>query len=231
MSSESGIESSQRNVLDLIRDLQQKRITGNSLMPADRQACVAYLTGEGYTVAESAQILGVCDRTVLRDRRAVRESNSLHADEKLLGVMAGRLLEEAESAAARLNRVARDPKVKPEVRVEADRARWTVIKELVQTLQRLGHLPTAAIDVRTHSETRLHATLETSVLHYHEIAAEAARLSAIIAESGTPDPEYLREIEEVRDRADRGQLQERLRLARGSLPRGTGYGGNENDHE
>ncbi len=166
-------------VVELIRRLQAREVKGSSLSGDDRRLCVEYLTSEGYSVAEIAGILHIADRTVHRDRQRIRSANAVARDPSLVGEMVGRLIGEAETTVSRLRRVARDRATPAAVKVEAERACWTSVRELVSTLQRLGYLPTAAtrLDVRA----GVSSAEELEAPEYEELHSELERLQGILA--------------------------------------------------
>lgn len=55
-------------MLETIQRLRAGDLRASMLDSEDRRACVEHLTAEGYSVAETAQVLGVSDRTISRDR-------------------------------------------------------------------------------------------------------------------------------------------------------------------
>ncbi|MBX7134396.1 MAG: hypothetical protein K1X67_17120 [Fimbriimonadaceae bacterium] len=167
-------------VMELIQQLRSGTLAGSSLTIDDRRACVEYLTAEGYSVAEVAGILKVADRTVLRDRKAVREANSVERDESLITEMVGHLLREADIAANRLRRVARDKSTPAHGKVDAERFAWLVTKDLIVLLQRLGYLPEAAREFRADLTHRI--TDEPA--EYGELAEELERLESIQRTTG-----------------------------------------------
>ena len=146
--SEDESTSSGHSVLSLIRGIQSGQIPPKSLSIEDRRRCVEHLTGEGYSTAEIAEILRTIERTISRDRRAIREANAVEADPAFIKEMIGRLVMEAELAIARIRRVTRHKDTSPIAKIEGERACWTIIRELVQALQRLGCLPTAPQEIR-----------------------------------------------------------------------------------
>lgn len=149
---------------------------------------------EGYSVAESAGILGVSDRTVIRDRGLVRDANAVEADPALLPRMVGRLISDADAAIGRLKRLGRDKQTPAQAKVDAERSAWVISRELVQTLQRLGYLPTAVVEVRTDMTHRIE-----SAPSYDELTAEMERIEAIRNGCKVRDGVTQAQIEEARD--------------------------------
>ena len=182
-----------RTALSIIRDLKSGRLSGSSLARDDRQRCVEHLTAEGYTTAEIAEVLGVCERTIGRDRPAIRSANALERDPRLVGEVVGRLVQQAEASVARCRRIGREKDAPPSARVDAERTAWTVSRELVETLQKLGYLPTAAQEFRGELTHRVETSPEAGVM-----SAEIARLEQIVAASASADQELIARLEDAK---------------------------------
>lgn len=129
--------------LELLAKVRTGAMPGRMLAPADRQALVALLAADGLSSPEIAQILQVADRTIERDRRALRDANRIPKDPRLVEQMVGRLVAEAELSVQRMRRTAREREVDPAIKIDAEHRCFQVVRDLVQSLQRLGYLPTA----------------------------------------------------------------------------------------
>ena len=128
----------------LLRKIESRAISPDCISLADRRQLVAFLVADGYSTAEMAQILQVADRTVERDKKIIREANAIVRDPKLVEQMVGRLVGEAELSVQRIRKAVRDKKVSPAIRVDAEQRCYQIISDLIQSLQRVGYLPTAA---------------------------------------------------------------------------------------
>lgn len=129
--------------LELLAKVKSGALTGKALAPADRQALVALLAADGLSTPEIAQIIQVTDRTIERDRRAIRDAHAVPKDPRMVEQMVGRLMAEAELAVQRIRRTARDREVEAAVKIDAEHRCFLIVRDLVQGLQRLGYLPTA----------------------------------------------------------------------------------------
>ena len=69
-----------QSVVALIRRLQNGQTSSQCVSVDDRQRCVEHLTVEGYSLVETAEILGVTERTIARDRGAIRRANAVERD-------------------------------------------------------------------------------------------------------------------------------------------------------
>lgn len=145
-----GADPTERTSLALIRDLREGRRSGLMLGVDDRRRVVEHLTAEGYSSAEIAEVLKIGERTVCRDRAAVRELNAIVPRDSMLPEVVGQLLRTAEQVTGRLRRISREAGIKPADRIEAEKAIWAVSRECVVSLQGLGYLPTAPTQVMAH---------------------------------------------------------------------------------
>lgn len=143
---DSGAPASERTgrALELLAQVRTGAVPGSMLAPPERRGLVTLLTADGASVPEIAQILQVSDRTIERDRREIRTSSAIAKDPQLVGEMVGRLMAEAELTVQRIRRTARERDVDPGVKVDAEHKCYSIIQDLVRTLQGLGYLPTAA---------------------------------------------------------------------------------------
>ena len=135
------------SALALIRQVQSGILSPGDLSAEDRRLCVAQLTSEGVSISEAAEVLKVSERTIARDRKAIRQSNALQQDPKLIEEMVGRVVMEADTVVSHLRRVARDKKASASDRISAERGVWEVTRQFTQLLQGLGYLPSAAQEV------------------------------------------------------------------------------------
>lgn len=162
------------SVLSVIRQIKARTMRGKELAPEDRQACVLHLGVEGLSIPEIAEFLGVHERTIKRDRRAMREANTIVHDPAMAGQMAGQLVQEAEVAVARIRRAVRDKDTPVGVKVEAERHCFSICNEMIGRLQSLGFLPTATQNIRA---DLTHHIGDLSSLS--EIRKEAERLEVL----------------------------------------------------
>lgn len=183
---ESGGETT---TLALLRRIQSSAIDPKTIAVAERRQLVAFLMSDGYSVAEMGQILQVGDRTVERDKKAVRESNVITRDPKLVEQMVGRLVGEAELAVQRIRRAVRDKDTPKAVRVDAEHRCYQIISDLVGAMQRLGYLPTAAHKVEADLTHHVGEVPDFPTMH-----AEVRRLERICHQTGEDAPEATQQL-------------------------------------
>ncbi len=124
--------------LSLLQKIQAGTVDPKCIRPAERRAIVSYLMADGYSTADMAQILKVSDRSIERDKKAIREANALSADPELVEQMAGRLVCEAELSIQRIRKTARDKNTPQAVRIEAEHRCYQIVSDMITSLQHLA---------------------------------------------------------------------------------------------
>lgn len=178
--------------LSLLQKIQAGTVDPKCIRPADRRLIVSYLIADGYSTADMAQILKVSDRSIERDKKALREANALSADPELVEQMAGRLVCEAELSVQRIRKAARDKNTPQAVKVDAEHRCYQIVSDMITSLQRLGYLPIAA--------QRLQADFTHSIGQIPDVAqiqAELQRLKQITGETQGTDPQLTEQINQI----------------------------------
>ncbi len=100
------------------------------------------------SVHEMAALLGVCDRTVKRDRQTIRRDNAVDPGEDLGDEMVAELLNTAEVAMSRLYKAVRPtpdgPNVTAHMQMRAAINSFRIFRDLVRTLADLQYIPSGA---------------------------------------------------------------------------------------
>ena len=206
---ESGGETT---TLALLRKIQSSAIDPKTIPVRERQQLVAFLMSDGYSVADMGQILKVGDRTIERDKKAIRESNVIVRDPRLVEQAVGRLVGEAELTVQRIRRAVRDKDTSKAVRVDAEHRCYQIISDLVGVMQRLGYLPTAAHKVEadlTHhvGEVPDFATMQT----------EVRRLQRIRHQTGDDAPEVTEQLGLLGRQITRADLASRVKFVSSTI--------------
>jgi hypothetical protein len=163
----------EHSVLDMISGIKDGRVEPKLLNQDDRRACVQYLASEGATIAEIAKLLKHSDRTIQRDRDAIRAAAALKHDPQFAARMSGVLVGEAELAIERIRRVTRGADTPPAVKVEGEHRCFQIRAELVARLQSLGIMPMAAHRVEADLTHRRSISVEQATGEVKRIAAIA----------------------------------------------------------
>jgi transposase len=161
----------------LLKQIQSGQLDPACIGTPSRRQLVVAMMSDGYSTAEIAEILKVSDRTIERDRKAIREANAVSRDPRLVEQMTGRLIGEGELCVQRIRKAARDKEASPMVRIEAEHRCFQIVSNLVEGLQRLGYLPTATQKLEadlTHHAGALpeFGVLEAEVLRLKEVSQQ-----------------------------------------------------------
>lgn len=180
--------------LELLTKVRSGVLAGHMLGPSDRQSLVSLLAADGLSTPEIAQILQVADRTIERDRRAIRTALSVPKDPRLVEQMVGRLMAEAELTVQRIRRTAREREVNSAIKIDAEHRCFQIVRDLVNSLQKLGYLPTAT--QRLEADLTHHVGELPSLT---DLQTEIERLKLV--DGGASSGVDLAEIEHVVERA------------------------------
>ena len=182
-----GTAGSETSTMALLRKIESGAIDPKSIGVDDRHQLVAFLLSDGYSVPEMSQILKVADRTIVRDKKAIRESNVIARDPRLVEQMVGRLVGEAELAVQRIRKATRDKDTSKAVKVDAEHRCFQIVNDLVGTMQRLGYLPTATQKVEAELTHHL-------VPDFAAMQAEVRRLQRVCDQAGEDLPEATQQL-------------------------------------
>lgn len=128
-------------VLHNIQAIKDGRLNPKSLSELERQECVEFLSGEGYTQQQIGEVLKISDRTVRRDLEAIEERNALTPDINLAKRIIGNMFRKAVSHHRYLVRLARTQGASVSEKSQSEFLAWRVLKEMVEKMQSLGYLP------------------------------------------------------------------------------------------
>ena len=167
-------QGSESQSLTLLQNIKSGSVNPSSLCPADRRLLVSFLMAEGQSTAEIALLLKTSDRTIERDRKAIRDENAMAQDPKLAEKMAGMLCVEAGRSTQRIRKFQRDGGASAADKMDGEHRCFQIRSELIQRLQSLGFLPTAT--QRIEADVR-HAPAPSRSLK--ELYHEARRLRII----------------------------------------------------
>ncbi len=134
-------------ILSLIQRIKAGQVSSTSISAEQRKRCVEVLRAEGYGIAEIAQILHRCEKTIRRDIEQIREERALRGDPNLVPRLVGDMVGHAEVSIARLRRIARETSATALERATAEGMAWKVARDLTQLLQSLGYLPRSPVGI------------------------------------------------------------------------------------
>lgn len=128
-------------VLHNIQAIKDGRLNPKSLSELERQECVEFLSGEGYTQQQIGEVLTISDRTVRRSLEAIEERNALTPDINLAKRIIGNMFQKAMAHHRYLVRLARTSGASVSEKSQAEFMAWRVLKEMVEKMQSLSYLP------------------------------------------------------------------------------------------
>ncbi len=217
--------------INLLKALVDHERTAESLSVEERQALGDHLTLEGFTVAEIARRLGVCSRTILRDRQHVRATRAVfNDDQSFTPQMVGEFLRQTDHSLAQLRRLTRNPHLSVRERVQIETGIHRILTSTIGVLQTLGYMPRIKPQEPSNLSAPPRASLKQPVEVDHEVFRYALLAGGPEAASKVlRDPELPRDAEaEWQLRLGRSpvfELPERLRqemqqeMSRGAAPR------------
>ena len=167
-------QKSDSQSLTLLRDIKDGIVNPKSICPVDRRTLVAILVVEGQSTAEIALLLETSDRTIERDRKAIRDEDAMEKDIRLVEKIAGMIYKEAGQCVQRIRKFQHDKNASSAAKIDGEQRCFQIICQLSERLQSFGFLP---------NETkRIEANLKHSAaspLSLKEIQIEAKRLRNI----------------------------------------------------
>ncbi len=170
----SSPKSKKLRCLDILQCIKKGTTDPASLLPNQRKLVVPFLMAEGQSTAEIAHLLKISDRTIERDKKAIREKNAISQDPKFAGVIAGRLVNEAQTCIQRIRRFEKDGNCPLAAKIEGEKGCFHILNSLAERLQSMGYLPTAAKKLQADLTHHMENTLSLD-----EIKSEAQRLQDI----------------------------------------------------
>lgn len=170
----TAVREAQYQTLVLLQELKSGQLNPETLTSSDRRQLVAFLVAEGQSTAEIAHLFQTSDRTIERDRKALREANSIAKDPKLTAQMAGKLCLEAELCIQRIRKYQRDPDASAAVKVDAEHRCFQICAHMIEKLQSMGYVE--SVTQRIEADVSCHLS---SIESLDEIAQETSRLKQI----------------------------------------------------
>lgn len=211
MTAESQVPKDESNddagpVLALIKQIKENKLNPEALSTEDRRRCVDVLWGEGYPVPEIAQILQRGERTIYRDRTALRSTHALRVHPQFALEMAGELMRQAENSAARQRRIARDSNASAMERSMAENFAFKVHLDTITKLQSMGYLPR----VPTGVVAQVVGVSGEAIATYEQMAQRLEELERVDRELGVNDPEQVQQRQMFREIVERGRTASKI---------------------
>ena len=171
-------------VIKILNQIRNKEIDPETLDQDIRVECVDYLwITEGHSTSVIANLLGVDERTVRRDKELVRKrmGEKLSTEDNLARI--GELIEKATSTHEHLMRLARSKEGSLQEKSQTGFFLWKAIEGQIKLYQSLGYAPSKAMQV----EADVHHHEEEKTVE--QLKAELAEMEKIVSNDKVNDPE------------------------------------------
>ncbi|MBP7055709.1 MAG: hypothetical protein KBB52_02510 [Candidatus Omnitrophica bacterium] len=192
------------SILSIIQEIKDGTVNPKTLAKEDRQRCVEFLIGEGYTEAQTAQILARSEKTVSRDLVDLRARNALTPNVELAKQIVGDMFQKAMAHHKYLMRLARSPDASHSEKAQSEFLAWKVLKEVVEKMQTLGYLPLKPQEII--EDIFHHVTdddKEQGIAESKNMLLDIERASR---ESGTIDPATEEKIKLLRQKIEEAEI-------------------------
>jgi len=194
-------------ILSVIEDIKNGRIKACTLSKEMRQQCIEIFVGEGYSISQMAKILDKCDRTIRRDLHEIRERNALTPDIGLAKRLIGELVTYARIHRDHLMRMARIQTASVAEKSQAEFFAFKVSTELISKLQTLGFLPQKPQEIIADFSHHIITDDEKS---FGELKKQIIEIERIAKERGELTPEMTRELEQLKKRIEKADIQNKV---------------------
>ncbi len=141
MDDSKSIYDDEEPILSLIQQIKDGTLNPKTLPREKRQWCVEFLSSEGYTEAQIAQVIMRAEKTVYRDLIEIQDRNAMTPDINSAKRIVGNMFQKAMTHHKYLMRLARNPDASNGEKTQSEFLAWRVLKEVVEKMQTLGYLP------------------------------------------------------------------------------------------
>ncbi|PCI11631.1 hypothetical protein COB72_00335 [bacterium] len=127
-----------RTTTQLLRDLKAGKIVGKGVPIESRRECVQWLSLEGLSNAEIADLFQMCEKTIRRDIAELRRKNAIYPSQTLAAEMLGEYQLQIQASIKRLRRVCRDSRANPSDLIASERVIMDSLDQLLLRLHSVG---------------------------------------------------------------------------------------------
>ena len=120
---------------DLLGRLSEGRLAPADLTEPQRRCCVAPLTFDGFSNAQTTALLDISDRTLRRDRAAIRRDNAMEPSLTLVDELMGEYHSYVLASVRRLSRLAGDMQQPAYARLYADEAIPRLLERMIRMIR------------------------------------------------------------------------------------------------
>ena len=199
----------------LARDLQKGILSAKNISKDDRQMIVEYLSSEGCSAGQIADICKVNQRTIYRDRDHIRKKNAVSKDPEFTAKQVGQLMHRANQAVENLIRVSKDSACPHGTKVHAISQTWNIVKELNQMLQSIGYLPNTGLQINANID---HTYSEPPT--FEQLECEVKTLELLLQQTDNDDENALRMVAELKNMIIRSSTSNTIRNIKDQINEG-----------
>jgi len=131
-------------------------------------------------------LLKTSDRTIERDKQAIREKSAISQDPELVNIMASRLVDEAQVCIQRIRKFQRDSNCSPAAKIEGEKGCFQITNDLAERLQLMFTANQAVENLtRLIKEKDCPSNVRTDAIH--KTWTTIKELSQMLQSIGCPD--------------------------------------------
>ena len=137
-------ESKSQNSLTIISEIKAGTLHPKDIDLESRQNCVELLCLKGLSMQDIADLFQCSEKTIQRDKAAIRRRNEIHPNPEFISQQVGQLLIHAEHSTNQLRKFSQDRTASVADRSNAEYLSWLVQDQACKRLQSIGYLPKVA---------------------------------------------------------------------------------------
>jgi len=200
-------ERKEEPILTLIQQIKDGRTDPETIDKDTRQQCIEVFIMEGCSVSAIAQIFKKCDKTIRRDLEEIRARNAVTPSVDMAKRIIGEFLTYSRVHIDHLMRLARTKDTSVSERAQAEYFAHRVMVDRITKLQTLGYLPLKPQQIIADIS---HHTDDNDEKSYVELRSQLEEIERVSKGSGELTPEMIKELESLKDRLERAEIQDKL---------------------
>ena len=195
------------SIISILQDIKNGTLDPTLIDKGARKEIVSMLKMEGYTVSSIAAILKCSDKTVQRTVAEIRKENQIDTSPQFIKESIGDMCRSASHHCSSLIRLARNASSTTREKIDAELAAWSVMRDCIEQLRRLGYLPSSVQEI---TGTISHC-LDNNEKSWDMIRAEVIQLEQIARQTGIFTPELEKDLLELDQKIMKGDVEEKIK--------------------
>jgi len=191
----------------LLQKIKSEEINPRELSPEEKKACINLLIiGEGFTHAQTAQLLCCSEKTIQRYIGEIRKQNSLNPSFGLAKQLIGEMVLKAEAHIAHLIRLSRGREGSVSERAQSEFLAWKVRVDFMSKLQSFGYLPLVA--QRFEGDLVHHFNDSNDEVKFDDLKNALNVIETTAKEAGTFDAQTEEKIKFIKSKIEKAEIEE-----------------------